>query len=104
MDSPARPGPQLWGNIEEGLDFCFFSRFCDVEVKSWGIAEDNQIDVSCFKETSYAFYESVKIAYMAECIVCHYCFFGGIFEQVAACIGHFPASYADEFDIVSAFL
>ena len=73
-----------------------------MKVEGRGIADNNQIDFIAFQETTYAFYEPVIIADVAEGIVNHCSVGDGSFEQFASCGGHFWASYAEEFDIVSA--
>jgi hypothetical protein len=51
-----------------------------VEVEGGGIAEDNQIDFIAFQETSYAFYQPVIMADVAEGFIYHYRVADGIFQ------------------------
>ncbi len=73
-----------------------------MEVESRRITDDDEVDVSAFEETTYAFYEFVKIGDMSEGIVSHSGLAGGVLQEAAAGSGHFGAAHADELNAVTA--
>ena len=73
-----------------------------MKVEGRGIADNNQIDFIALQITSYALYELVKKADVAESVVNH-CSAGSCgFKEGAAGGGNFRATYADKVDVISA--